>query len=129
MIDVAADGTCLVNAVFTHASVQEYIRLRALPINDGFALRLHVIEIMQDLYPEQFTKLCVAMHQRRGEGKGNLRGEGELAEFVENKLRRRTYYLGIDFALMMSFVFGFEIHLVDNVESGDGQSTYTHAQY
>jgi hypothetical protein len=59
-------------------------------------------------------------------GEGDLTGDGELTKFVD-KLRSMTYYLGIDFALMMTIVFGVEIHLISNTVPPDGEGTYEYA--
>ena len=80
MIDVVGDGTCLCNSVNKDAFIQGFIRKNSLKIEDGFALRLYVIDYMHEHHPAVFLTLCSEMHQVLGKGDGDLSGKGVLAK-------------------------------------------------
>ena len=80
----------------------------------------------QEHHAEDFVTICRSIYRNQYEGKGDLSGDGELDDFVEKKLLPQEKYLGIDFALMVSFVFGIDIHIVSNTKPASGQSTFSY---
>ena len=134
LYEVVGDGTCMYHCAYKHPYVRRQLhQLTDEKVKNGMDLRLYVIKYMEINHPDEFNKLCKSRmeSERVRRRKAFCIGatlSSSLSTFVDKHLKRRKFYLGLDFALMVSFCFGVEFILVSNTVPVTLGSTYSYAK-
>lgn len=129
LVKSAGDGSCLPNSAFCSPIVLDLCRDKfSSTINNGYDLRLAVIQHMMGNYGREFRWLCSRMierhkvavpglpysgfHLQRSNVK--LLNDADLNNYVETKLENKEYFLSTEFAVMMTYCLGAEFILIGN---------------